>query len=133
MALIVCRRCRRAFINTSRGEEVCPGCIDKLHRLYPVVRDFLRDNANVGYALYDIARLLEIDLIDLQGLVSLGLIATDAGEAVREESRETQRQPPKIRALDSKEEKEVEKSIDREKSSMHVYHKKQIKAFKREV
>jgi hypothetical protein len=73
MSLVVCRMCKRAFIN-ARDEEICPDCAAKLYELYPTVRSFLRNHENESYTVYEVSRLLGLDLRDVEGLVVLDLI-----------------------------------------------------------
>ena len=124
MALVVCKICRRAFINSPHGEEACPECTIKMHEIYPVVRNFLRDNAKTVYTLYDVNRILGIDLNSLKGLITLGLIGTDTKETVCETFPESELKPLKMRPLDPEEAKKTKESMNKAKSSMHVYHKK---------
>jgi hypothetical protein len=65
--------CKRAFIN-ARDEEVCPDCAAKLYELYPTVRSFLRNHEKESYTVYEVSRLLGLDLRDVEGLVVLDLI-----------------------------------------------------------
>lgn len=75
MALVSCRMCKRVFINSPEGETTCSECMAKLHELYPIVRNFLRNNEKTLFTAYDISKLLNIDVRNIEGLVALGLIS----------------------------------------------------------
>jgi hypothetical protein len=80
MALVVCKYCKRAFINSLQGEEFCPSCTAKLKELYPSVRNFLRDNERRVYTPRELSEVLGVPLKDVEALVSMGLVGSDAPE-----------------------------------------------------
>jgi hypothetical protein len=83
-----------------------------LNELYPVVRNFLRNHEEKLYTAHDVARILGIDVKDVEGLVTLGLIDSGA----------TQKQAGPRRPPNSGEAKKGPKA--KKESSMYVYHKK---------
>jgi len=74
MALIYCRHCRNAFISAPQDKGFCPKCTEKLHRLYPLVRSYMRDHERRVFTIQDISKELGIDVKDIKGLTALGLI-----------------------------------------------------------
>ena len=73
MALLVCKTCKKAFISSPQGEEVCPDCDDRLRELYPLIRNFLRNNDGV-YTAQDVSRIMGIAMEDVRALVSMGFL-----------------------------------------------------------
>ena len=125
MALIVCRSCKRAFISSPQEEDVCPDCTARLRELYPIVRNFLRDHEKEAYTAHDVSRLLDIDIQSVEGLVALGLIDTAAGiRSGADAQKSDPSKPLKIRPMDAQESQAL---LDKTKSSMHTYRKKQEK------
>jgi hypothetical protein len=78
MGLVVCKTCGRAFIN-AQDEELCPECVARLSKLYPLVRNFLRSHEERHYTAHDVSTILGIELKDVEGLVIMGLI--DSGSS----------------------------------------------------
>ena len=74
MALVECGVCKRFFINTAEGETTCPECMAKLYELYPVVRNYLRDNEKTIFTIYELSKALNIEVKYIEGLIALGLI-----------------------------------------------------------
>jgi hypothetical protein len=74
VALVVCKSCKRAFISGLENEEVCPECKDRVSKLYPAVRNLLRNNDRKLYTAREVSKILGVDLKDVEILVSLGLI-----------------------------------------------------------
>lgn len=119
MALVVCKVCKRAFINGPEGEDACPECTSELQKIYPVVRNFLRDNEKSSFTAYEVSKILGIDIKSIEGLVSLGLIDNSNGTR----PQETAKKPLKISPLTSQQTEEVLKK-DGGTNSMHKYRKK---------
>jgi hypothetical protein len=113
VALVVCRMCRRAFTN-AQGEEVCPDCTARLNTLYPTVRNFLRNHENESYTLYEVSRLLGLDIKDVEGLVFLDLIGFGAHTRRNTEAHKTARE------IENEKEKE-KNSLTKRKTSGSVY------------
>ena len=74
MALVVCRQCKKAFISGPGDGETCSACIARLRKLYPLVRNFLRDNDRGGYTAQDVSRIMNVSLEDVVALISLGFM-----------------------------------------------------------
>ena len=79
MALVQCRHCRRAFISAPQDKDFCPNCAARLHKIYPVVRGYLRDHERTIFTLQDVSDALDIDIQDVKGLVTMGLIDSYGG------------------------------------------------------
>jgi hypothetical protein len=75
VALVVCKMCKRAFIDEARGKEICPECVARLNELYPVVRNFLRNHDRQIFTTHEVSKILGLNLKDVDGLVAMGLIA----------------------------------------------------------
>lgn len=91
MALVTCRMCKRVFINSPEEETTCAECMAKLQELYPIVRNFLRDNEKTSFTAYDISKMLNIDIRNIEGLVALGLIALAGSQSNAERNSSTPR------------------------------------------
>ncbi|MCL2010945.1 MAG: hypothetical protein FWG71_10450 [Synergistaceae bacterium] len=77
MPLLSCRLCGKIF--TSSGGRTCSACHARLDKLYPRVREYLRDNPSVGFNVEMVSEALEVDIRDVQGLVDLGYLSRDIG------------------------------------------------------
>ncbi|MDR1649110.1 MAG: hypothetical protein LBR71_02520 [Synergistaceae bacterium] len=89
-----------------------------MKNVYSTVRNFLRDHDRELYTVYDVSRILGIELKSVEGLVSMGLIETSkVGKHVIEK-----KQNAKVRPLDAELAREI---LNSRKSSMHAYEKKQ--------
>lgn len=123
MALEICKICKRAFINGPQGESTCPECSAELKEIYPIVRNFLRDNEKSLYTAYDVSRILNIDLKGIEGLVTMGLIETAPApvDDEEEDNKNPSGKPLKIRPLG---ERAVQDILTHALSSMHKYKKK---------
>ena len=75
MPLITCRLCGKLF--TSSGGRTCPACHTRLDELYPRVREYLRDNPKIAFNVETVAEELEVNILDVQGLVDLGYLDRD--------------------------------------------------------
>jgi hypothetical protein len=108
----VCKTCKRAFVN-AQDEELCPECTARLKEIYPVVRNFLRNHEKELYTAQDVSKILTIDLKDVEGLVTLGLI----------DSESSQKQTPgRTSRTGSSGLENVKKNSSKKKNS--IYHKK---------
>jgi hypothetical protein len=117
VALVVCTQCKRAFLNGPHSENVCPECREKMKKIYSMVRNFLRDHEKEVYTVYDVSRILGIDLKSVEGLVAMGLIETSkVGKHVFEKQRNA-----KVRPLDADLAREI---LNSRKSSMYAYERK---------
>ena len=117
MALVICTLCKRAFMNSPHSENVCPECREKMKKIYSTVRNFLRDHEKEVFTIYDVSRILGIELKSVEGLVTMGLIDTSkVGKHVLEKKRNA-----KVRPLDAELAREI---LNSRKSSMHAYDKK---------
>ena len=76
MPLLSCKLCEKIF--TSPGGRTCPACHARLEELYPRVREYLRDNAKIGFDMETLAGALDVDIRDIQGLVDLGYLDRSA-------------------------------------------------------
>jgi hypothetical protein len=124
MALVICTLCKRAFMNTPHSESVCPECREKMKKIYSTVRNFLRDHEKEVYTIYDVSRILGIELKDVEGLVTMGLIETSkVGKHVLKKKSDA-----KIRPLDAELAREI---LNSRKSSMHAYDKKKDEVLKK--
>jgi len=74
VALAECRCCGQAFISGPKNEDTCPSCVVRLNKLYPRVRNFLRNDAGTHYTAYDVSKILDIDLRDVEKFITMGLI-----------------------------------------------------------
>ncbi|MDR2175086.1 MAG: hypothetical protein LBO82_04010 [Synergistaceae bacterium] len=89
-----------------------------MKKIYSTVRNFLRDHEKEVYTIYDVSRILGLELKSVEGLVTMGLIETSkVGKHVFEKKRTS-----KVRPLDAELAKEI---LNSRKSSMHAYEKKQ--------
>jgi hypothetical protein len=105
-------------MNGPHSENVCPECREKMKKVYSTVRNFLRDHEKEVYTVYDVSRILGIELKSVEGLVAMGLIETSkVGKHVFEKKRDA-----KVRPLDAELAREI---LNSRKSSMHAYEKKQ--------
>jgi hypothetical protein len=106
-------------MNSPHSENICPECRDKMKNIYSTVRNFLRDHEKEAYTVYDVSRILGIELKSVEGLVSMGLIETSkVGKHILEKKRDA-----KVRPLDAELAREI---LNSRKSSMHAYEKKQV-------
>lgn len=113
MALVECKVCKRAFINGPEEDETCPECKSKLNEIYPIVRNFLRDNERKLYTANDVSRILGIDLKTIEGLIAMGLIQT----AEKKTDHSSAITPSRVQ-------REPEERYTKGGSSMHKYSKK---------
>jgi hypothetical protein len=105
-------------MNGPHSENVCPDCREKMKKVYSTVRNFLRDHEKEVYTVYDVSRILGIELKSVEGLVTMGLIETSkVGKHVLEKKKNA-----KVRPLDADLAREI---LNSRKSSMHAYDKKQ--------
>jgi hypothetical protein len=111
VGLVVCETCKRAFIN-GQDEKLCPECTARLNELYPLVRNFLRNHEKNLYTAQEVSKILGIDMRDVEGLVTLGLI--DSGSS--------QKRPAFRKTPSSSAESSDSRGAKRKKAS--VYHKK---------
>ena len=79
MALVQCRHCRIAYISAPEDKEFCPKCYAHLLEIYPIVRGYLRDHGRRIFTLQDVSDALDIDINDVRGLVTMGLIDSYGG------------------------------------------------------
>ena len=123
MALLVCKSCKRAFISGKEEETLCLQCWAKLKALYPRVRELLRNNERRVYTVFEVSKILNVDLKDVKELVSQGMIESSTDGNVRAAPRSE----AKLRPLDFdfSQEKTNEVNSSEEESSMHTYNKKQ--------
>jgi hypothetical protein len=113
-------------MNGPRCEDVCPECRDKMQSLYSKVRNFLRDHERELYTIYDVSRILGIELKSVEGLVTMGLIETSSvGKYMLEKKRNA-----KVRPLDADLAREI---LNSGKSSMHAYEKKKDEGAEKKV
>ncbi len=77
MALLSCKLCGKIF--TSAGGRTCPACLERLDTLYPKVRSFLRDNPKLEFNVETLAEALNVEIRDVQALVSMGYLDRDLG------------------------------------------------------
>ena len=86
MPLLTCRLCGKIF--NSSGGRTCQACHSRLDDLYPLVRQYLRDNAKTVFNVETVAEGMEVDIRDIQGLVDLGYLDRDiAGQGSPEETK----------------------------------------------
>ena len=88
MALVVCELCKKAFINWPNFEKACPACRDTLRDVGSIVRNFLRDNERELFTVYDINRILGVDLKILDALVATGMIESNTQGYMKPYSRD---------------------------------------------
>ncbi len=85
MALITCKLCGKVF--TATGGRNCPECLRKLDDIYPIVREFIRNNPKTSMNVDDLSKELDIDIKDLQAMVDMGYLDRDVDrKALAEES-----------------------------------------------
>ena len=89
MALLSCKLCGKIF--TSAGGRTCPACLERLDRLYPKVRMFLRDNPKIEFNVETLAEELDVDIRDIQALVDMGYLDRDLGGSARSEESDRQK------------------------------------------
>ncbi|GHS88345.1 hypothetical protein AGMMS49957_09690 [Synergistales bacterium] len=116
MALVVCELCKKAFINGPHFEKACPACRDTLRDVGSVVRNFLRDNERELFTVYDINRILGVDMKVLDALVATGMVESNTQGYMKPYERDK-----KLGAMDPALAREV---LRGGKSSMHQYDKK---------
>ena len=114
MGLVVCKTCKRAFIS-AQDEELCHECTARLNELYPVVRNFLRNHEKNLYTARDVSKILGVDLRDVEGLVTLGLI--DSGSSRKQAASRKTSKP----SSESSDPEDAKKGLNKKKNS--VYHK----------
>jgi hypothetical protein len=86
--------------------------------VYSAVRNFLRDHEKELYTVYDVSRILGIELKSVEGLVSMGLIETSkVGKRALEKKKNAKIRPP-----DAELAREI---LNSRRSFMHTYDKKQ--------
>ena len=83
MALVTCKLCRRLF---NGDGKICPDCRQRLDELYPKVRDYLRDNPKLEFNVETVADSLEVDIRDVQELVSQGYLDRDLPDGMTPEA-----------------------------------------------
>jgi hypothetical protein len=116
MALVVCELCKRAFINGPNFEKACPACRDTLRDVGSVVRNFLRDNERELFTVYDINRILGIDMKILDALVATGIVESSRQGYIKPYERNRS-----LGAMDPALAREV---LRGDSSSMHAYERK---------
>ena len=119
MALVVCKMCKRAFINEAQGKEICPDCVERLNELYPVVRNFLRNHDRKIFTIREVSQILNIDIRDVEGLVTIGLINSSQSLGGAESQKVLKYRPSDNPPAAAAQEKM--------QSFLHTYHKKQGK------
>ena len=77
MPLAPCKLCGKIF--TSSGGRTCPACHERLDKLYPTVRQYLRDNSKRAFNVETVADEMELDIRDIQALLDLGYLDRDIG------------------------------------------------------
>jgi hypothetical protein len=88
-----------------------------MKNVYSTVRNFLRDHEKELYTVYDVSRILGIELKSVEGLVTMGLIETsNVGKYVLEKKRNAKIRPP-----DAELAREI---LNSRRSSMHAYERK---------
>jgi hypothetical protein len=106
-------------MNSPHSENVCPECREKMKNIYSTVRNFLRDHEKEAYTVYDVSRILGIEIKSIEGLVTMGLIETSkVGKHVLEKKKNV-----KVRPLDAELAREILNS--RKGSTMHAYDRRQ--------
>jgi hypothetical protein len=110
--------CKRAFINEAQGKEICPECAERLNELYPVVRSFLRNHDRKVFTIREVSQILNIDIRDVEGLVTMGLINSSQSLGGAEPQKILKYRPSDAPAAASQEKMQ---------SFLHTYHKKQGK------
>ena len=87
--ILSCRLCKKNFI--SFGSRTCTECYARLDRLYPIVREYLRDNHGKDFDAQMVADTLKIDILDIKGLIDLGYLDRDIKFPVDPETLKRQR------------------------------------------
>ena len=88
MNLVTCRLCGKLF-NAARG-KTCVACLEEVDRLYPKVREYLRDHTKEVCNLERVSEDMGIDIRYVQALVELGYLdraVQDETEAEEEKLR----------------------------------------------
>ena len=78
MPLLTCRLCGKIF--SSPGGRTCSACVTRLDKLYPLVREYLRDNPKIAFNVETVAEAMDVPVRDVQGLVDLGYLDRDVGK-----------------------------------------------------
>jgi hypothetical protein len=91
-------------------------CKDTLRDVASVVRNFLRDNERELFTVYDINRILGIDMKILDALVATGMVESSTQGYMKPYERD--------RTLGSRDPALAREVLRGGKSSMHAYEKK---------
>jgi hypothetical protein len=84
MALQTCKLCGKIF--SSAGGRTCTTCLGRIDELYPLVRDYLRDNPKIGFNVETLAEEVNADIRYIQALVDMGYLDRDVDRRADQET-----------------------------------------------
>jgi len=78
MELKKCRLCGNVYrANDSDSYRICRACKHRLDDLYGRVHEYLRDNEDEDFDIYELGEAMGISTADIQALVDLGYLERD--------------------------------------------------------
>ncbi|MBQ6775940.1 MAG: hypothetical protein IJP53_05720 [Synergistaceae bacterium] len=77
MGLVKCRLCGMLYESGQQTQRICRRCISRLDELYGRVHEYMRDNEDEDFDIYNLADAMDISTADVQALVDLGYIERD--------------------------------------------------------
>ena len=77
MGLVKCRMCGMLYESGQQSHRICRRCRQRLEELYGRVHEYMRDNEDEDFDIYNLADAMDISTADVQALVDLGYIERD--------------------------------------------------------
>ena len=77
MGLVKCRMCGMLYESGHQTYRICRKCQQRLEELYGRVHEYMRDNEEEDFDIYNLADAMDISTMDVQALVDLGYIERD--------------------------------------------------------
>ena len=77
MGLVRCRFCGMLYESNAPRYKICGNCRKRLDKLYEHVHEYMRDNEDENFDIYNLAEEMGIGTADVQALVDLGYIERD--------------------------------------------------------
>ena len=77
MGLVKCRMCGMLYESGQQTYRICRKCQQRLEELYGRVHEYMRDNEDEDFDIYNLADAMDISTMDVQALVDLGYIERD--------------------------------------------------------
>ena len=77
MGLVKCRLCGMLYESGQQTHRICRRCRQRLEELYGRVHEYMRDNEDEDFDIYNLADAMDISTADVQALVDLGYIERD--------------------------------------------------------